>query len=261
MIIHFISGIGSFVLKISASTGGFFLFLLKAFKALFTTKLKVGQLLKQMDSIGVGSSAIVFLTGSFTGAVLALQSYSGFKRFGAEEFIGPIVALSMTRELGPVLTGLMVAGRSGSAMAAEIGTMRITEQIDALQTLRINRYQYLVVPRILASTIILPFLCLFAIFCGIAGGYVVAIYLLGLKPDDYLSGITKYGELSDITGGLIKVSVFGLLLSWVGTYKGYYTGGGARGVGISTTQSVVLSSILILIANYFLTALLFETGM
>jgi phospholipid/cholesterol/gamma-HCH transport system permease protein len=260
MLLNFIDFIGVLVLSSATIAGDFALFLVRTVKTLFTTRLKVGQVIKQMENIGVGSFNIIFLTGTFTGAVLALQSYSGFKRFGAEEFIGPVVGLSMTRELGPVLTGLMVTGRSGSAMTAEIGTMRITEQIDALQTLRINRYQYLMVPRILASTIILPFLCLFSMFCGIMGGYVVSVYLLELNPEEYLSGMRKYGELSDITGGLIKASVFGLILSWVGTYNGYHTKGGARGVGIATTRSVVIGSILILIANYFLTALLFETG-
>lgn len=209
-----------------------------------------------MSNIGVDSLNITVLTGSFTGMVFALQSYIGFQRVGGEQFIGPVVALGLIRELGPVLTGLMVTGRAGSAITAEIGTMRITEQIDALQTLRINAFQYLVVPRILAGTIILPFLTLFAMICGIIGGYIICVYVLLLSPEDYISGIKSYVELSDIRGGLIKASVFGLILTWVGTYKGFYTSGGARGVGISTTQSVVVSSVLILMSNYFLTKLL-----
>lgn len=242
--------------------GTFILFLLHTIKTLFTTRLKIKQLIKQMENIGVRAFTIIFLTGTGTGAVLALQTYLGFKQFGAEEFIGPVVALSLTRELGPILTGLMVAGRSGSSMAAEIGTMRITEQIDALQTLCINRFQYLIVPRILASTLILPFLSVISMMCGVVGGYYVAVHIFGLNGQEYISGIQEYIELSDIIGGLIKSSVFGLILSWVGTYYGYTTqGGGARGVGHTTTQAVVVGSIFILISNYFLTAMLFNTGL
>jgi len=258
MILQFINYIGSLTLHICHLFGNFTLFLLKTVKTTVSTRLKIKKLLTQMEHIGVNSLIIVILTGAFAGAVLALQSYIGLKRFGSLEFIGPLVALSMTRELGPVLTGLMVTGRAGSAIAAEIGSMRITEQIDALRTLCINVNQYLIVPRILAGTIILPFLALFTMGFGIIGGYVIAVYVLHLNGVEYISNVRKYVELSDITNGLIKSAVFGLILTWVGTYKGYYTWGGAKGVGIATTQSVVISSIMILIANYFLTALLFE---
>lgn len=261
MLVQLLDALGTKVIEICNSAGNFTLFLLKAIRAFLVTPLRVKQLFKQMEHVGLGSSAIILLTGTFTGAVLALQSFNGFKRFGAEEFIGSVVGLSMTRELGPVLTGLMVAGRAGSSMAAEIGTMRITEQIDALHTLCINTYQYLVVPRIVASVLMLPLLTIFAMMCGISGGYLVCVYLLNITPDTYLSGMREYGELSDIVNGLIKASVFGLILSWVATYQGYYTTGGARGVGISTTRSVVIASIMILIANYFLTSFLFETGL
>lgn len=209
-----------------------------------------------MNGIGVESIYIVVLTGASTGMVFALQTYIGFQRVSGEQFLGAVVALGMVRELGPVLTGLMITGRAGSAMAAEIGTMNITEQLDALRTLRINRYQYLVVPRILASVLIVPCMTIIAMMCGIAGGYITAVYVLRLSPEDYMSSIRSFVELSDVTGGLIKSAVFGLILSWVGTYKGFYTHGGARGVGVATTQSVVLSSIMILICNYFLTKLL-----
>jgi len=209
-----------------------------------------------MNTIGVESFNIIMLTGGFTGMVFALQSYIGFQRVGGEQFIGALVALGMVRELGPVLTGLMVTGRAGSAIAAEIGTMRITEQIEALRTVRINIFQYLVVPRILAGTIMLPCLAAFSMLFGIMGGYFVCVHVLELSPEDYRHSIKSYVELKDIIGGLIKSAVFGLLLSLVGTYKGYYTSGGARGVGASTTQSVVLGSVMILISNYFLTKLL-----
>ena len=153
----------------------------------------------------------------------------------------------------------MVTARAGSAMAAEIGTMNITEQIDALRTLCIDPYQYLVVPRIIASLIVMPFLALYSMLFGIGGGYLFYVYILGLNGETYTSGIREVIILSDITGGLIKASFFGLIFSWVGTYNGYHTRGGAQGVGAATTQSVVMGSILILICNYFLSALLFQS--
>lgn len=236
--------------------GRFTLFFAKAMHVLVTTKLKIAKVLYQISRIGVESLNITILTGSFSGMVFALQSYIGFERVGGEQFIGAVVALAMVRELGPVLTGLMVTGRAGSAIAAEIGTMRITEQIDALKTLRINTFQYLVVPRLIAGVIIMPLLTLFAMVCGIIGGYFVCTYVLLLNPDQYITNIKMYVEMKDILGGLTKSAVFGLILTWVGTFKGYTTSGGARGVGISTTQSVVLASIMILISNYFLTKML-----
>lgn len=248
--------IGTFVLHICEIIGSFSLFLLKTIITFCTTRPKCGKIFYQMNRIGVESFNITVLTGTFTGMVFALQSYIGFQRVGGEQFIGAVVALGMIRELGPVLTGLMVTGRAGSAITAEIGTMKITEQLDALRTLRINIFQYLMVPRIFAGTVILPFLTLFAMIFGILGGYVVCVYILELSPEDYRNSIRTYVELSDITGGLIKSSVFGLILTWIGSYKGYHTRGGSQGVGIATTQSVVTSSILILMANYFLTKLL-----
>jgi len=248
--------VGHTTLQLCQALGSFVLFFYKALLTLVTTKLKLSKTLAQMEHIGIESLAIVILTGTFSGMVLALQSYIGFQRVGGEQFIGSVVALGIIRELGPVLTGLMVAGRASSAIAAELGTMRITEQIDALRTLRIDTFQYLVVPRIVAGTIILPFLTLFAMICGVVGGYMICVYVLGLSPEDYISNIRIYVELSDITGGLIKATFFGLILSWVGTYKGFFTEGGARGVGMATTQSVVTSSICIITSNYFITKLL-----
>ena len=257
MILEILNFIGNSIIRGCNLIGNFSLFIFHTISTLFTTKLKLFKTLYQMERIGVDSLTITLITGSFTGAVLAIQTYKGFQQFGGEELIGPLVALAMARELGPVLTGLMVAGRSSSAIAAEIGTMRITEQIDALQTLCIDVNQYLIVPRILAGTIILPFLTLFSILFGVLGGYLVSVYVLGLNPDQYSSGIRTFVEISDIRGGLIKSSVFGFILSAVGCYKGYNTMGGARGVGTSTTQSVVVSSILIIIANYFLAVIIF----
>ena len=256
MFLRFAGYIGKSILDLCDHIGAFTLFLFKALQVLISSKLKLHKVFVQMGRIGVDSFNIVVLTGSFTGMVFALQSYIGFQRVGGEQFIGAVVALGMIRELGPVLTGLMVTGRACSAIAAEIGTMRITEQIDALTTLRINPFQYLVIPRILGGTIIMPFLTIFSMIFGIIGGYLICVHVLELSPEDYMSSIKSYVELADITGGLTKATVFGLILSWVGCYKGYNTSGGARGVGISTTQSVVQSSIMILISNYFLTKML-----
>lgn len=261
MVIQIIDHIGVSALKWCESIGNFVVFLLRIVWTLFTTPLKYRQLIAQMQYIGVGSMSIIFLTGSFTGLALALQSYIGFSRVGAEEFIGLVVTLGMTRELGPVLTGLMVTGRCGSSMAAEIGTMQISEQIDALKTLGIDPFQYLIVPRVFAATCIMPFVTIFSMMCGIIGGYVYCVYALGLNAVTYLQIIQERVDLSDITGGLVKSAFFGFILAWVGTYQGYATRGGARGVGIATTRSVVVGSILILIANYFLSAFLFQTGM
>jgi phospholipid/cholesterol/gamma-HCH transport system permease protein len=251
--IRFVDSIGLCVLDACGVIGEFTLFFLRALKAALTTQLRIRKTLAQANSIGVDSLGIVVLTGTFSGMVFALQSYIGFQRVGGEQFIGAVVALGMIRELGPVLTGLMVTGRAGSAIAAEIGTMRITEQLDALKTLRINAFQYLVTPRIIAGIFVLPCLALFAMICGIVGGYCICVYVLNLSAEDYANSIRTYVELRDITGGLVKSACFGFILTLVGNYKGFYTRGGAYGVGISTTQSVVISSVMILIANYFLT--------
>ncbi len=253
---QFVNKIGEATLQLCSLIGNFSLFLGRAIRTLVTTRPQIHKFFFQSNRIGVESSLIVMLTGLFTGMVFALQSYIGFQRVGGEQFIGAVVALAMVRELGPVLTGLMVTGRACSAIAAEIGTMRITEQIDALVTLRIDTFQYLVVPRILAGIAIVPFLTLFSMICGVVGGYIICVYVLELSPEDYTNSIKTYVELADIRGGLIKSCIFGLVLTWVGTYKGFYTHGGARGVGQATTQSVVLSSIMILILNYFLTKML-----
>lgn len=247
---------GAHTMRLCELLGNFTIFFYRAIRSFLTHRPQFKKLIFQLNRIGVESFVIVVLTGTFTGMVFALQSYIGFQRVGGEQFIGAVVALGMIRELGPVLTGLMVTGRAGSAITAEIGTMRITEQIDALITLRIDTFQYLVVPRILASVFILPCLTVFAMMFGIAGGYIVCVHVLGLSPEDYTSSIKAYVEMADIRSGLIKAAIFGLILSWVGTYKGFYTEGGARGVGKATTESVVLASIMILTANYFLTKIL-----
>jgi phospholipid/cholesterol/gamma-HCH transport system permease protein len=222
----------------------------------FSRPFYLKNLLKQMEQIGVNSVPVVLTTAISTGMVLALQSYTGFKRFGAQSLIGAVVSLSMTRELGPVLTGLMVAGRAGASMAAELGTMRVTEQIDALYTMATNPIKYLVVPRFLASTIMMFFLSALGMYIGILGGYFVGVKVLGTNPVTYINQSINNTEVSDIWYGLIKSLVFGAVVGLIGCYKGFNTEGGAEGVGKATTGAVVVSCMLILILDYFLSALL-----
>jgi phospholipid/cholesterol/gamma-HCH transport system permease protein len=217
----------------------------------------IAEIVKQMVRVGVDSIPVVFLTGLFTGMVIALQTYTGFARFHAESFVGSVVALSVTRELAPVLAALMVTGRVGSAMAAELGTMRVTEQIDALVALATEPVQYLVVPRVVAATVMLPLLVVMADAVGIGGGYVVAVDLLGANPVTYVHNSFQFLEMNDLTSGIVKAAFFGLIFSLIGCQKGYYTEGGAEGVGISTTRAVVAGSLAILIADFFLTKVLF----
>lgn len=257
MIFYLLDLIGINFILLANIIGRFSVFSFTVFSRFFSTRLKLKQIFIQMHRIGVESSIIVFLTGISSGFALALQSYVGLSRFGGEVLLGIVVAMGITRELGPVLTGIIVTGRAGSAIAAEIGTMKITEQIEALNTLCIDPYQYLFVPRVIASIIVLPLLTTFAMFCGITGGYFYSTYTLSLTSETYFSTIRNYLEISDILGGLIKSSIFGLILSLTGCYLGYNTQGGARGVGISTTKSVVIGSIMILGANYFLSSFLF----
>jgi phospholipid/cholesterol/gamma-HCH transport system permease protein len=222
----------------------------------FSSPFYFKNLLKQMEQIGVNSVPVVLTTAISTGMVLALQSYTGFKRFGAQSLIGAVVSLSMTRELGPVLTGLMVAGRAGAAMAAELGTMRVTEQIDALYTMATNPMKYLVVPRFLASTIMMFFLSALGMYIGILGGYFVGVKVLGTNPVTYMNQSINNTQVEDIWYGLVKSLVFGAVVGIIGCYKGFNTEGGAEGVGKATTGAVVVSCMLILILDYFLSALL-----
>ena len=216
------------------------------------------QILRQFFEIGYLSLPVVGLTAFFTGMVLALQSYTGFSRFNAENAIASVVVLSITRELGPVLGGLMVAGRIGASIAAEIGTMRVTEQIDALISLSTSPQKYLIAPRLLAGVVMLPLLVIVADTIGVLGGYVVSIYRLGFNSATYIKQTFDFMHIEDVTSGLIKAAVFGFIIALMGCYHGFNSRGGAEGVGKATTQAVVSASILILIANYFLTSLLFE---
>ena len=215
------------------------------------------QLVQQMVRVGVQSLPVVGLTALFTGMVMALQAYQVLVRFNAEGFVGSLVAVSMVRELACVLSALMIAGRCGSAMGAELGTMRVTEQIDALEVLATDPVHYLVVPRVWATTIMLPLLVGLADAIGIIGGYVVAVVMMGANPVTYVSNSFQFMDLNDLSSGLIKAAVFGLIIAVVGCQKGFDTRGGAAGVGRATTQAVVTASIAVLIADFFLTKVLF----
>lgn len=255
--IAFLELIGAKIAETVEEAGRIMLFFWHAILWTFRPPFRLRNLVKQMEMVGVNSLTVVTITATFTGMVLALQSYTGFRRFGAETLVGTVVALSMTRELGPVLTALMVAGRAGSFMAAELGTMRVTEQIDALGTMAVNPVQFLIVPRILAGIVMLPILTVLADVLGMIGGYLVGVELLGINSATYVSRTFDYLELEDIYNGLIKATFFGLVLSLIGCYKGYHAEGGAEGVGRATTSSVVLACTLILVSDYFLSALLF----
>ena len=223
---------------------------------IFTGPHYWADMFTQMDSIGVGSMPIIVLTGFFTGCVLALQSVTALQQFGAVSKTGSLVSLSMVKELGPVLTGLMVAGRVGAAIAAELGTMRVTEQIDALRTLATHPVDYLVVPRLVALHATLPLLTAESIAFGIFSGYIVGVYLLGIDPTYSWYNMLKYTATSDVVVGIIKAFIFGGIVAIVGCYKGMTCGEGAEGVGRATTEAVVYSSITILITNFFLTLIL-----
>ena len=256
-ILEFVAKIGQFTLGNLSKLGDLVIFASKATISCFTPPFYPKLILKQFLQIGYYSLPVVGLTAIFSGAVLALQSYSGFSRFNAESTIATVVVLSITRELGPVLAGLMVAGRVGASMAAEIGTMKVTEQIDALRTLSTNPFKYLVAPRVIAGVLMLPILVLIADIIGVMGGYLVSVHSLGFSPGPYIASTFKFLERMDVISGLIKAGFFGFVISIMGCYFGYHSKGGAEGVGVATTNAVVASSISILLLNYIITGWLF----
>jgi phospholipid/cholesterol/gamma-HCH transport system permease protein len=250
--------IGSSLLGMLGALGRLSLFAGSAIRHTVTPPFFFRHLLRQFMEIGYYSLPVVGMTALFTGMVLALQSYTGFSRFNAEGAIASVVVLSITRELSPVLAGLMVAGRVGASIAAEIGTMRVTEQIDALTTLSVNPVKYLVVPRILAGTLMLPVLVLIGDIIGIYGGYIVSTKVLGFSSHTYLHQTWDVMQQIDVVSGLCKAAVFGFIVALMGCYHGYNSGRGAQGVGAATTNAVVTASILILILNYLLTQVFFS---
>jgi len=256
---NFLALIGRTLLRFFSATGHFAWFVATTLCHSLRPPLYWGQIGRQVVDIGYYSLPVVGLTALFTGMVLALQSHSGFSRFDAESAIPTVVVLSITRELGPVMAGLMVAGRIGAAIAAELGTMRVTEQIDALTTLSTNPYKYLIVPRFLAATFMMPLLVLVADVIGVFGGFLVSVYSLDFNAANYINQTWEYLECSDVTSGLWKAATFGAIVALLGSYNGFNSKGGAQGVGAATTNAVVSASILILVSNYFLTGILFAS--
>lgn len=258
-ILDFLDVLGQLFLAFLESVGKLSIFTSRSVTTSIKPPYFTQNILKQIFDIGYNSLPIVGLTAIFTGAVLVLQTYTGFSRFNAESSIAAVVVISITRELAPVLVGLTVAGRIGAAIASEIGTMRVTEQIDALTTLSTNPVKYLIAPRIFAGILTLPMLVLTADIIGVFGGYIVAIHKLNFNPGTYLQKTLEFLETKDVMSGLIKAAVFGFIITLMGCYHGFHSKGGAQGVGQATTYAVVSASMLILFANYIVTSLMFGT--
>ena len=255
--LDFVASLGRGLIGACLGTGRLTLFAVEGLSHIFRPPFYGRQFLRAMLEIGYLSLPVVALTAVFTGMVLALQSSTGLSRFAADSAVASLVVLSVTRELGPVLAGLMVAGRVGAAMAAEIGTMRVTDQIDALSTLSTNPMKYLVAPRLLAGTIALPLLVVVADILGVLGGYLISTIKLGFNSANYLTRTMNFVETIDVASGLAKAAVFGFLIALMGCYQGYNSKGGAQGVGAATTSAVVAASILILAFDYVLTEMFF----
>ena len=256
-ILGFLASIGAVFLNGLSAAGRMALFTVSAVSHCVRPPIYLRLIGRQLIDIGYYSLPVVGLTALFTGMVLALQTYTGFANFAAESSVPTVVVLSVTRELGPVIAALMVAGRIGAAIAAEIGTMRVTDQIDALTTLSTSPFKYLVVPRVLAGTIALPILVFIADIIGVFGGFLVGSYKLRFNAAAYLQRTADYLQTNDVTAGLVKAGVFGFVVALMGCYFGYNSKGGAQGVGAATTYAVVSASILILLLDYVLTAILF----
>jgi phospholipid/cholesterol/gamma-HCH transport system permease protein len=249
--------LGRVFIRLFEETGLWFRMLMRTILWTFRPPFEGMEWLRQMVRVGVDSVPVVFLTTMFTGMVMALQTYNGFHRVHAENFVGSVVALAMLRELSPVLVALMVTGRVGSSMAAEIGTMRVTEQLDALEALATDPVQYLFVPRVIAGIVMLPLLTILGDALGVGGGYLVGVKLMGANPVVYEQNTYQFLTMNDVWSGLIKSAFFGLILTLTGCVRGYYTKGGAEGVGRATTAAVVSASLIILLADFFLTKILF----
>lgn len=248
--------IGEWVLRFLGQIGEVTLLAGKTVSWTFRRPFRLTLFLEQCEFCGVGSLFIVLLTGLFAGLVFALQSSFAFAKFNAEPLVGATVVISLCRELAPVLTGLMVTGRAGSAIATELGTMRVTEQIDALESLAVSPIQYLVVPRVLALIVVLPMLTMLFNYVGFTGAYVVSVYQAGINEGTFMGRILQHVDVTDLVGGLIKSSAFGAVIGLVACYRGMNAKGGSRGVGIAATHTVVTCSVSILILDYFLTTIL-----
>ncbi|MAE51691.1 MAG: ABC transporter permease [Micavibrio sp.] len=257
-VLNSIQAVGHTILYFLELVGRISRFIGKAIAHCFMPPFFPAQILRQIIDIGYYSLPVVGMTTLFTGMVLALQTYTGFTRFNAESAVAAVVVISITRELAPVLAGLMVAGRIGAAIAAEIATMRVTEQIDALTTLSVNPFKYLIAPRVIAGTLMLPLLVLIGDIIGVFGGYMVGVHSLGFGAGSYITQTWDVLESMDVISGLVKAGVFGFIVSILGCYHGYHSARGAQGVGAATTNAVVSSSILILIFNYIITQVFFS---
>jgi len=252
-----LGALGRHTLQWLAHVGRMGIFLSVILSSSVTPPLKFRRIVERIYFIGFQSLGVILLTGAFTGMVLSLQGYYALSTFGSDAFLGPLVALSLLRELGPVIAALMVTGRAGSAITAQIGVMRISEQIDALELMGLSPYRYLMVPNFLAALIAMPLLTAIFNTIGILGGYAVAVPLLGVNAGTYFGEMVTYVQLRDLSGGMWKALSFGAIISWVCTYNGYHSGYGAEGVSRATTGAVVRASVLILIWDYVMTSLLF----
>ncbi len=253
-LVLWLGGFGTHRLRRLGRSG---IFLVESLACLVTPPVKWGRIVKRVQFIGWQSTGLICLTGAFTGMVLALQGYSTLKRVGSEALLGPLVALSLIRELGPVLAALLVTGRAGSALTAEISIMRNNEQIDAMELMGLNPLRYLVLPTMVAGVISMTILTWIFDVVGIFGGYLIGVKLLGLPTGTYFGEISRYLEMDDITGGIYKSLSFGLIMTWICCYKGYFTGLGAEGASKATTQAVVTTSVFILIWDFFITSVIF----
>ena len=248
--------LGAWTIACLREMGRMFNFILYAIYTCVRSPVRPRHILKQVSFIGAKSTFVIVLTAGFTGMVLGLQGYYTLTKFGSEGMLGVAVSLSLIRELGPVLSALMVTGRAGSAISAEIGIMRITEQIDALETMALDPFKYLISPKLIASVISLPLLCAIFDVVGIWGGYLIGVKLLGVNPGAYFGEMENSVAWKDIYSGIVKSLSFGVIIAWICCYKGYYTGHGAEGVSRATTTAVVTSSVLILVWDYFITSVL-----
>lgn len=253
-----IEGIGERVIAMIEDFGHITMLLVQTFVWAVRPPYRVKIFMQALESVGVGSLFIVLFTGLFTGLVMAYQSIYAFGLFGAETLVGGTVAASVVRELGPVLTGLMVAGRTGSSMTTELGTMRVTEQIDAMAVMAVNPVQYLVMPRVLATMLMMPILVMLFNFVAIGGAYILSTGLMDIDPGIFVQKIRDFVESKDLLYSGIKAACFGLAIGLVGCYKGFYASGGAKGVGEATTSSVVTSSISVLFIDYVLTVFMYS---
>jgi phospholipid/cholesterol/gamma-HCH transport system permease protein len=256
LLVNPVGQLGKKLIQLMDSFGKFTRYIIQVFNWMFRPPFRPHLFTEQMYFIGNKSIFIVALTGSFTGMVMCYQTYYGFKMISADSIVGPIVALSMAKELAPTLTGLIVSGRAGAAMAAQIGTMKVTEQIDALEVMGINGYHYLGIPRIIAGTLTLPLLSSIFLFVGNVGSWVIGTKVLGIDASIYFSKISTFMFVEDILQGIIKSFFFGFIIALVGSYCGFSVKGGAEGVGKGTNKAVVWAMILVLVTDFILTSIL-----